>query len=184
MISLSSLRRIKYFPIPIEALIEDDLQKLQEENQEVVEEDGNEQWQEEGSVVDSAKEESIGIGPPGSDYELVDDEYPLDFEDDDSDGIILGVRIYTRGVAVSVTGDVVEQMIILEEEEDEDEDEEGNVKNLKKKAAKQKGDKQGPKALWLLSLDSIYELCIWICAHSLPKEIEKKGFKILLALKR
>ena len=128
MISLSSLRRIKYFPIPIEALIEEDLQKLQEENQEVVEEDGNEHWQEEGSDVDSAKEESIGIGPPGSDYELVDDEYPLDFEDDDSDGIILGVRIYTRGVAVSVTGDVADQMFILE---DEDEDEDRKLRSRK-----------------------------------------------------
>jgi hypothetical protein len=53
MISLSFLRRIesKYRPIPIEALIEYDLQKLQEENQEVVEDDGNGQWQEEGSVI-------------------------------------------------------------------------------------------------------------------------------------
>ena len=122
MISLGSLRRIesKYFPKSIEALIEQDLRKLREEKQEVVEERGNEQWQEDGSDVDSA--ESISIGPTGSDYEDADDEYLHDFEDEDLDAIILGVRIYTRGVAVSVTGDVVEQMIISEEDEDEEED--------------------------------------------------------------
>ena len=128
MISLSSLRRIesKYFPKTIEALIEQDLRKLREENQEVVEERGNEQWQEDGSDVDSA--ESTSIGPTGSDYEDADDEYLHDFEDEDLDAIILGVRIYTRGVAVSVTGDVADQMFILE---DEDEDEDRKLRSRK-----------------------------------------------------
>ena len=128
MISLGSLRRIesKYFPKSIEALIEQDLRKLQEEKQ-VVEDDGNGQWQEEDSDVE--KEGSVCIGPPCSE-ENAGDEYPHDFEDEDSDAIILGVRIYTKGVTVSVTGDVVGQMIILEDEdEDEDENEEGKDKN-------------------------------------------------------
>jgi len=136
----------KYFPTPIEALIEYDLQKLQEEKQEVVEDDGN--GQEEGSDVE--KEESIGKGPPGSDYEDAGDEYPYDFEDEDVDAIILGVRIYTKGVAASVTGNVLVGQVVICEDGDGDEDgdeekenEEVKDKNLKKKATEQKGDKQG-----------------------------------------
>ena len=57
--------------------------------------------------------ENEGIeGPPDSDYQDEDDEEPKDyFHDEDSDPIILGVRIYTKleggeGFAVSVTGHI------------------------------------------------------------------------------
>jgi hypothetical protein len=141
MISLSSLRRAesKHFPTSIEKLIEQDLQKLQEANQEDVDDDSDENYldvEEEGNVEepkeaegDAEKAEGVAEkaegdaekaegdaekaegkeGPPDSDSEEEDDEESKDyFDDEDSDPIILGVRIYTKGgVAVSVTGHVV-----------------------------------------------------------------------------
>ena len=180
MISLNSLRRAesKHFPTSIETLIEQDLQKLQEANQEVVDDDGNGDWQEDDSDVEEEENaedpENAGDaekaegdaekaegdaekaeggaekaegdaenedkeGPPGSNYQD-DDEEPKDyFDDEDSDPIILGVRIYTKGgVAVSVTGHVVGEGI--NEDEDEDKDKKDKDKNLKKKATNEKGD--------------------------------------------
>jgi hypothetical protein len=170
----SSLLRVesKYFPTSIETLIEQDLQKLQKANQEVVDDDGNadleddSDMEEEGNVekpenaegdVEKAEDEKVdgektdgektdgeetdggkaegdaekeGIeGPPGSDDEDEDDY----FDDEDSDPIILGVRIYTKGgVAVSVTGNVGG--------EDEDE-EDGDLKKFTKERAKDKKKK-------------------------------------------
>ena len=155
MISLSFLRRLDYehFPTSIETLIEQDLQKLQEENQEVIDDDGNGDWQEEEGDLEKPENEEgeaekaegdaekEGVeGPPGSDYQ---DEEPEDyFDDEDSDPIILGVRIYTKGgVVVSVTGKVVGEVINEDEDEGEGEGEgeAGEDMNLKKKT-KGKGD--------------------------------------------
>ena len=175
---MNSLQRIesKYFPVSIETLIEEDLQKLQEANQEVVEDDGNGEWGEDAS--DAEEEGDAGIeGPPGSEYGSVYegevDEYPNDFENEDLDAITLGIRIYTKGgAAVSVTGNVVGEMIIEKDEdedgdegEDKDEDkgkgkgkgedkgedkgEEDKDKKSKKKAKKQKGDKHHDDAMVL-----------------------------------
>jgi hypothetical protein len=143
----------------IETLIEQDLQKLQEENQEVVDDDGNGDWQEDGSESSDVEEEGNveepenaegdaekaegdaekeGVeGPPGSVYQ---DEEPEDyFDDEDLDPIILGVRIYTKGgVVVSVTGNVVGE--VINEGEGEGEAETDEDMNLKKKAKKEKGD--------------------------------------------
>ena len=152
MISLSSLRRVesKHFPISIETLIEQDLQKLQKASQEGVNDDGNEDdsdVEEKGDVEEPKKAEGDaekeGIeGPPGSDCQDEDEEPEDYFDDEDLDPIILGVRIYTKGrVAVSLTGQVVGEGI----NEDEDEDEEDKDKNLKtatKESAKVEGQEK------------------------------------------
>lgn len=136
MISLISLPRAdsKRFPTSIDILIEHDLEKLEEEKREVLEDDGDGDWQdeasdeEEGSV--EASEESVASGEPKepegdeekaegdaeSEIEGPDgpssedeDEEPRDyFDDEDSDPLTLGVRIYTKGgVVESVTGHVI-----------------------------------------------------------------------------
>jgi hypothetical protein len=178
MISLSFLWRVesRYFPVTIESLIEYDLQKLQDENQEVVEDDSSGQWQ--GESSDEEEEGNEGSeGPPGSDYGSESDE---EFANEDSDALILGVRIYTKGgSAVSVTGNVVGEVIIKEDEEevedkkeedeDEDKDDKDKDKDSKKKSKKSKkgkGDKV-PNALWLLRLDRTMHLAVkfWYYVH-------------------
>lgn len=151
----------------IKTLIEQDLQKLQEANQEVVDDDGNGDWRENDSSSDVEEVENVeepekaegdaekaegdaekaegdaeNQGPPGSDYQVEEDE---DYFDDESmDPIILGVRIYTKGgVAVSVTGHVVGEGVDEDEDEDkdaeaEDEDEDKNLKKTTKEKAKKK----------------------------------------------
>ena len=171
MISLSLLRRVesKHFPMSIETLIEQDLQKLQEANEEG---DGNEDGSdvEEEEDVEEPKNAKGDAKKAEGDAEKAegdaekaegdaekaegdaqkegieeDDEEPEDyFDDEDLDPIILGIRIYTKGgVAVSLTGQVVGEGI--NEDGDEDEDEEVKDKNLKtatKESAKVEGQEK------------------------------------------
>ena len=138
MISLSSLRRVesKYFPISIETLIEQDLQKLQEANQEGVNDDGDEDDPDVGGEGDAEKAEGYaekeGIeGPPGSGSQNEDEEPEYYFDDEYLDPIILGIRIYTKGgVAVSLTGQVVGEGINEDDEDEEDKDQ--NLKTATK----------------------------------------------------
>lgn len=94
-----------YLPTPIEALIENDLWNLELEQQQVVSiEDGETQEaQEEPKEAQEEPKEAISNATKGVKGQP---EKPPDEED--SDPITLGVRIYTKGGAVvSVTGQVI-----------------------------------------------------------------------------
>lgn len=136
---------------------------MEEENQEVVEDDGDGDWEEEASNVEEAEGGSMPVsgkedesGEPEDDEEKAESDAvneiieelgfgglfggdennePADyFDDEDSDPITLGVRIYTKGGVVdSLTGHVIN--------DDEDNDEKAQKQEVKTKDKKTEKDK-------------------------------------------
>jgi len=152
-----------YIPKTINTLIEQDLQKLEfeknivdnDDDADEDEEEGEVEVEEEGEVeveedeepvnADGNSEKADGDSKKGSGKELVTSDLPgfpclphesLEKPQDDDDGLVLGVRIYTQGGAVvSVTGQVVNEEIVGKDEYDCD------------NAAKAKEDDKKPKRL-------------------------------------
>ncbi|KAF8802683.1 cysteine proteinase [Phlegmacium glaucopus] len=128
----------KYFPVSIETLIEEDLEKLESEKQKGVkeDEDSNEEAEEEEEEEENPDEPKKTEGDPEKaegDPEKTEGDPEtggLDLPEflglgpgthhEDLDCLILGMRIYTKGgVVVSVTGQVFGEEIDDEEEDEE-----------------------------------------------------------------